>query len=53
MRLQVTYGGEGPVGPEDVWSAYNLRFEGACLDSSLASYGTGGMSGMGPIAAAG
>lgn len=36
-----------PVGANDVWSAYNLKFKGGCMDSALDSYGQG-VSGKGP-----
>ena len=51
--MQVTYAGSGPVGANDVWSAFHLAYtvdEGinGCLDASLAGYGQGLVAGQGP-----
>ena len=51
LPVQVTYSGQGPVGEDDVWSAFNLRFSGTCRDASLGTYGQG-ISGRGPTSSA-
>lgn len=45
--LQLSWDGKGPLGADQVWSFYNLKFSGGCMESSLDGYGEG-FSGVGP-----
>ena len=56
--MQTTYNGTGPVGANEIWSAFHLSFtvnEGnanGCASDMLTTYGQGTIASMGPPAAA-